>query len=253
MAFFFLSMFLCPLVQAAPLRVLVDPGHGGKDQGAVRGEVLESEITLNVSRLLHKRLESDRRFKSGLTRDGDRFLSLNERAHLARTLKADVFISIHVNSNPDARARGAEFYFQNQLPPDEESLRMAHLLNSGDAETSAAQYEFLERSDYPVEVSSILTDLLDGHRILKSSRLSTSLKTEWKGSRKTASNSVRQAPFFVLSEIKVPAALVELGFLTNEDDLKQLQDPVRQRQMADDLYHGLVRYKESLDKPRSNP
>jgi N-acetylmuramoyl-L-alanine amidase len=249
----FLLTLAIDLAHAAPLSVLIDAGHGGKDRGAVRGEIVESEITLNVSRLLYGFLDDDRRFRALLSRDRDRFLSLEDRAQLAGARKADVFVSIHVNSNPDPKARGAEFYFQNQLPPDEESLRMAHLLNSGDNETASGPYEFVERAGYPAEVSSILTDLLDGHRILRSSQLSTALKAAWKGSRKTASNSVRQAPFFVLSELRIPSALVELGFLTNADDLKQLQEPAHQRRMAMDLYRGLVRYKESLDKLPTSP
>lgn len=236
------------LVHAAPLKVVVDPGHGGRDQGAIREGTAESDITLKVSRLLHRLLSSDHRFQSSLTRNEDQFLTLADRARIAHDKKADLFVSIHVNSNPDSRARGAEFYFQNHLPPDEESMRLAHAENGGEAASPSGKYEFLEDNDYSPDVASIVSDLLDSNRVFKSSQLSKTLKENWTGSRKTRSSSVMQAPFYVLSQIKAPSALVELGFITNVRERQELADAAIQKQMAEDLYKGLVKFKESLDK-----
>lgn len=233
---------------AVPLRVVVDPGHGGRDQGAVRDGTAESEITLKVGRFLHEMLSSDHRFQSSLTRNEDHFLTLGDRARIAHNKKADLFVSIHVNSNPDPRARGAEFYFQNQLPPDEESMRLAHTENGGELESASGKYEFLEQNEYSSDVASIVSDLLDSNRVFRSSQLSKILKENWTGSQKTRSASVLQAPFYVLSQIKAPSTLVELGFITNPQERKDLTAPAIQRQMAEDLYRGLVKFKESLDK-----
>lgn len=240
-------------VGASPLTVMIDPGHGGIDNGAVHNSYKEAEITLKVSRKLVALLKRDREFKALLTREEDRRLSLAERAELARNKKADVFVSIHVNSSPIAQAQGAEFYFQNQLPPDEESMKLAHRENSEDDGVARIPYPYLEKNSFSNEVSTIIGDLLDGDRVLKSSLLSKALKTQWRGNRKSKSNSIRQAPFYVLSQMTVPSALVELGFITNSADATELTQDSSQQRMAEDLYRGLKSYKESIDKSKALP
>lgn len=233
---------------AAPMTVIVDPGHGGVDDGAVVKHHKEAEITMSVGRYLFEMLQKDSRFRAVLTRKSDRGISLSERAKLARTRKADVFLSIHVNSSPDPRARGAEFYFQNQLPPDEETMLLAHRENSTDSVSAPIPYEFLSKNSYPHDVSTIIGDLLDSDRVLRSSQLSKALKLHWRGSRKSKTNSIRQAPFYVLNQMSVPSSLIELGFLTNVADLEELTDPGQQKRMAEDIYQGIKAYKELIDK-----
>ena len=237
---------------ASTMTVVVDPGHGGRDDGAVRDGRDEAAITLSVGRYLAEYLRADKRFKVPLTRPGNETLTLPERARFAKIKNADIFVSIHVNSNPDGKARGAEFYFQNQLPPDEESMFLAHRENSEGA-AGTLSYGYLEERRLPSDIATIVTDLLDGDRILRSSQLSKALKTSWTGSKKSKTNSVLQAPFFVLSQMPLPSSLVELGFLTNADDLRELVDPGAQKRMARDLYRGLVAYKESMDKHTATP
>lgn len=240
---------------ASPLHIMIDPGHGGRDHGANRRGVFESNITLAVAHRLEYLLKKDRRFSVQLTRTADNSISLYHRAVNSKANKSDVFLSIHVNSSPDARAKGAEFYFQNELPPDEESMFLAHKENiAGDDEkVQPLTYDFLDQNHLPPEVASIVNDLLDGNRILRSSELSRDLKKAWHGSRKSMANSVRQAPFYVLNQMRSPSSLVELGYLTNEDDFRALTDPAAQQRMADDLYHGLIAYKESIDKRTQSP
>lgn len=233
---------------AAPMTVIVDPGHGGIDDGAVRQNTKEADITLNVGRKLFDLLKKDKAFKPVLTREGDRSISLNERAQVARQRKADVFLSIHVNSSPDNKAHGAEFYFQNQLPPDEESMLLAHRENSEDGGGARIPYSYLEKNSLPNDVSTIVGDLLDGDRVLRSSMLSKSLKLSWRGSKKSKTNSIRQAPFYVLSQMTVPSSLVELGFITNAADLQELTSEASQKRMAEDIYRGLKSYKDAVDK-----
>lgn len=240
--FFLTGVLMCH--GADRLLVMIDPGHGGRDHGAVRHETQESRVTLSVSLALRDLLVRDKRFEAQMTRADDRHLSLSDRAHIANENGADVFLSIHVNSNPDSRARGAEFYFQNQLPPDEESMFLAHRENENDGGGHAPQsYPFLASHRYPREVAAIVTDLLDGVRILRSSTLSRFVKTNWAG---TGSKVIRQAPFYVLSQMRSPSVLVELGFLTNEGDARDLADPAQQRRMAEFLYRGLIQYRESI-------
>src|ERR1035437_6359211 len=123
-------------VHANTLNVMIDPGHGGRDHGAVKNGILEANITLKVGLKLFDLLKKDRRFHVQLTRSNDDSISLYRRAQMAKSKKADVFLSVHVNSSPDLHAKGAEFYFQNQLPPDQESMFLAHRENiTGEDET----------------------------------------------------------------------------------------------------------------------
>jgi len=239
-----------------PLFVMVDPGHGGRDHGTVKNGTREADITLAVSAKLAGLLRQDPRFRVELTRQSDESLSLFRRARLTKDKRAALFLSIHVNSSPDRKARGAEFYFQNELPPDQESMFLAHKENvteTGDESAQPVTYDFLDQHPMPGEVAAIVGDLLDDDRILKSSELSRDLKQNWHGSRKSQSNSVRQAPFYVLSQPRSPSALVELGFLTNDEDFHELTNPQMQAKMAEDLYHGLLKYKESMDKRTQSP
>jgi N-acetylmuramoyl-L-alanine amidase len=246
-------LMVAGLLHASPLLVMIDPGHGGRDRGTVKNGNDEADITLAVSRRLRDLMKRDRRFETFLTRSEDSSLSLYGRARLTKDRKAEVFLSIHVNSSPEPRAKGAEFYFQNQLPPDQESMFLAHKENIAEEGESVQPltYDFLDANPYPNEVNTIVADLLDGDRVRLSSELSKAMKLNWRGTRKSKSNSVRQAPFYVLNQMRAPSTLVELGFLTNSDDYLLLTNANAQQRMAEDLYHGLIAYKEFMDK--SNP
>ena len=236
------------------MTVIIDPGHGGKDRGTNRKNIFESEITLKVAQALHDLLKKDKRFRPVLSRTDQHGVSLNDRARVAKNQKADLLLSIHVNSSPDSKARGAEFYFQNQLQPDEESMFLAHQENAGEDQTDIPTYDFLDRHKYSPDVAAIVTDLLNSDRVWRSSNIAKALKTNWRGSHKRFStNSIRQAPFFVLTQMTTPSSLVELGFLTNHDDYNDLTDAKKLRDMAGDLYRGIAAYKESMDKTPRTP
>lgn len=241
---------------AMGLTVMIDAGHGGRDRGTERSGLSESAINLKVSQLLYERLKKDRRFKPHLTRQNDASISLAQRALAAKAKGADVLVSVHVNSSPDPRAKGAEFYFQNQLASMEESMFLAHqeaTLETGNGESQPLNYEFVDQRKLTPDVASIVTDLLHGDRIWRSAELAKALKTNWRGTRKSAVNSIRQAPFFIVSQVTIPSSLVEIGFLTNDEDFKALSDQSELARMAEDLYRGLVQYKELMDKPVLKP
>ena len=149
---------LATAATAKPLLVMLDPGHGGRDRGTTRGPAFESEITLAVSHELQEMLRQDRRFQLLTTRPTDQTVTLSQRAPLTNRKRAKIFLSIHVNSSPDPRARGAEFYFQNQLPPDEESMFLAHQENVAEAGDSNAPqtYECFVAKTYPLVSGRIL-------------------------------------------------------------------------------------------------
>lgn len=231
--------------QAAPYRVMIDPGHGGKDRGAVVGAHRESEITLKVARKLHALLSQDKRFNANLTRDEDVFISLAERVRRSEIERANLFLSIHVNWSPDKAAHGVEIYFQNQLPPDEESMYLAARENNEESESSHAA---IPQSAANPEVNLIVQDLMRNQRIFASSQLAKHLKKSWQGSTKNQSMTVRQAPFHVISKQTVPSALVEIGFLTHPMEGPRLVQDSYLDVIAQSLHEGIIAFYEGMDK-----
>ena len=219
---------------------MIDPGHGGIDTGAVYGSARESEIALKVAQQLQKRLAADSRFEPMMTRERDLALSLPERVKKADQAKADLFLSIHANSSPDQRARGVEFYFQNQLPPDEESLFLAASENKHESvvETNEAAGPAKAEGD----LRAIVEDLSRQVRVKKSLLLSRVLARSWQKEEKITASSIRQAPFYVIAKSNRPAVLVELGFLTNPTEAAKLLKPETHAQIAARIHAGLLEY-----------
>ncbi len=227
--------------------VVIDPGHGGNDGGAKGGDAKESTIALAVSQALADCLKNDGRFEVKMTRARDEFVTLEERAAIANKAKADLFISIHTNWSEDPKARGKEIYFQNQLPPDEESLFLASRENQGK--------KFGHVEDAPTtanDVSSILEDLKRSSRIQASGRFAEFLFKNWPSDGIERHSPLRQAPFFVISNLNMPSALVELGYLSHSGEAAKLVQPEFQKRLATSLMNGIIQFKEMLDKrPRS--
>ncbi len=224
------------------LRVMIDPGHGGTDSGAVRGSARESDIALKVSYLLHQMLIGDFRFSSLLTRTTDVNLSLPERIKLTDKSQADILISIHANSATDRRAKGVEIYFQNHLPADEDSLFLAN------AENKMLKANTEMQTDNPSkrnDVLSILEDLKRNHRMNASHQLSQKISAAW---NPEANSAIHQAPFYVVSKANVPSVLVELGFITNPKEADKLLSAEYQKEIAQRIYKGLIDYKDLMDK-----
>ncbi len=238
--------------QAAPTRVIIDPGHGGTDHGAVYFGVKESVINLKVAKLLNQLLISDKRFSPQLTRNNDKNLSLEGRSDFAHKKRGEVFVSLHSNSFKNPKTHGAEFYFQNQLPPDEEAMFLAskEILDESSPETHhwplppVANYKKL----LP-DVSNIVQDLQLNYRILLSSQLAESLTKSWRGNKKTKRHSIKQAPFHVISNVSMPSTLIEMGYLTNKADARKLNTKSYQKTIAHSIYNGLINY---IDKSPIN-
>lgn len=240
-----MTLLLGQALCAAPLKVIIDPGHGGTDAGAVQGQAREAEIALNVSLHLNSLLQQDSDFTTTLTRRSDKTLSLQERVDFAEKTKGDLFLSIHANASNDQRAKGVEFYFQNHLPPDEETLFLANAENKvpKTAEQIAADDEPSQKGD----IKAIIDDMKRTQRMNSSLALSKTLLHRWQSEKKDP-HAVRQAPFFVVSKVGMPSVLVELGFLTNPKEAQKLLSKQYQKEIAQKIYLGLKDYKESMDK-----
>lgn len=234
----------------APLHIMVDPGHGGMDAGAVAGGTREADLVLAIAQRLEKKLIESPEFKVSLTRRTDERVALNERVRKAEMAQADLFISLHANSNGDARVRGMEIYFQNHLPPDEETLLLAALENQKELLRESVKNRSANLSKKN-DVAMIVEDLRRSSRVRTSRRLSLELANTWEPAttnEAATTRTIRQAPFHVVSRISIPSVLIELGFLTNKKDREELKDAVVQARIVDNLYAGLLEYKKRMDQ-----
>ena len=233
------------------MAIMIDPGHGGVDQGATRGQIKESQICLQISQYLKELLQKNPKFKVTLTRTSDEQISLVERVQLAKKNKIDLYLSIHANASTDSKASGMELYFQNQMAPDEESLFLANAENENQVgQKSGLSHENLSTSN---DLEAIVEDLNRNHKIAQSFALTEnlfkSLPREVFGRHKN--HALRQAPFYVITQTQVPSVLVEVGYLSHATDYQKLTNQDYQKKIAGYLYDGLVKHKEILDKERA--
>jgi len=204
--------------------VVVDPGHGGADLGARGpGGALEKDLTLAVAKKLAKLLR-DRGTNVVLTRSSDVFVALPERTEIANRAHATLFVSIHANSAPEKDVAGAETYFLSLAASDDEAMRVAMTENDVFKQEGTAD----EASDV---VGAILGDLIRTEHLRESSELAGRIQrhlAELPG----PSRGVKQAPFVVLTGVIMPAALVEIGFITNPAESGRMRQRDRQDAIA---------------------
>ena len=217
-------------------RVVIDPGHGGKDYGApgyLKG-VHEKQVSLQIARKLAQKIKAELGLEVILTRNRDRFLTLEERTAFANTKSADLFISIHTNASRDRRAYGIETYFLN-LATDEEAIRVAAMENA----TSTKNISDLQK---------ILYDLMQNAKINESSRLAAYVQSSTvrhlknKRYSRIKSKGVKQAPFYVLLGAQMPSILIETAFISNARECKRLVSPKFQERLAEGIVEGIRSY-----------
>jgi len=217
-------------------RIVVDPGHGGRDYGApgyLKG-VHEKHVVLQIAKRLAKALREEIGCEVVLTRTSDRYLTLEERTAFANTQNADLFISLHTNAHSDRRAGGIETYFLN-LATDDDAIRVAAMENA----TSTKNISDLQ---------TILNDLMQNAKINESSRLAGYVHTSVIGQLKRSGYSrvtdkgVKQAPFYVLLGAQMPAVLLETAFISNPVECKRLVDPNYQERYVQAVVLGIKKY-----------
>lgn len=228
--------------------VAIDPGHGGQETGAIFAGTKEADLNLKVGKILNQLLTESQNYSfknfsnkdnanpslsAFLTRDADQTLSLQERVEIAQNKKADMFISLHANSVASKNVSGAEIYFQGGLSEDEEQEFLAY-------ESERTQNELT-----PV-LGSILVDLKKQDKLFGSLWLSRQLKKIWP--QDSLRVRIRQAPFYVISKTKIPSILVEMGFMTNRQELQQLKNPIHQKKIADAIAITLAEYLKHKSK-----
>jgi N-acetylmuramoyl-L-alanine amidase len=198
--------------------VLIDPGHGGHDPGApgVSGTVREKELTLLFSRELRDVLARNGRVRVALTRDGDRTLTLDQRAAIARQIGAGLLVSVHMDSAPNPLARGATVYSLSDVASDAEAARFAQAENrAGGGLTS--------ESDGGLRY--LLSDLALRDQMQESAELATRLVSGNRGRMLLRPEPHKFAAFHILRRSEVPGVLFEAGYISNVDDEALLRTP----------------------------
>ena len=204
--------------------VVLDPGHGGRDPGAkgVSGSTNEKDLTLTFARELRDELASRGRVRVAMTRDDDRYLTLDQRAEIARRLGASAYLSLHIDSAPNPLARGATVYSLSDVASDSEAARLADKENRDEGLSSVADGS----------VRGMLSDLALREQMNASASLAERLVRKSAGRYELRPEPHRFADFRVLRHAEVPAVLFEAGYISNSDDEALLLQPEKRAQIV---------------------
>jgi N-acetylmuramoyl-L-alanine amidase len=222
-------------------RIVIDPGHGGKDPGTFNRsmKLYEKTITLDLAKRLKNLFDKHSNYEIILTRDCDRYISLEERTAIANSRKSDLFVSIHVNSAPRKTTRGIETFYLN-LTTDSWSMSVAAQENAISKKSIGEMKSIVEQivKNAKKSESKILSQFIQKHVVKQLQR---------KYSR-ISSLGVKKAPFYVLVGARMPASLVETSFLSNALEAKRLKSSHYRNLIANGLYYGIISYIKSLGK-----
>ena len=230
-----------PLLQSGAVssqkfrEIVLDPGHGGKDPGA-RGKLgtQEKTIVLDIAQRLRRNLEKNG-IKIIMTRTKDDFVTLEKRTEIASQRRADLFVSIHANASRFKNARGVEIYYLRELDFTEknedqvkENKRNLFKLYSIDRNSS--------------DVENIVSDLIYNYKRAESQALASFVTKKTSGTMNALNRGSKTAGFFVLRNTLIPAILVEVGFLSNLSEERQLKSPTYRQKIADGLSRSILEY-----------
>ena len=221
-------------------RIVIDPGHGGHDQGSSGPTgLLEKELVLDVSRRLGKLVEEKMGSEVIYTREDDRFVQLEERPRIANQAKADLFLSIHANSSVVKAATGVETYYLS-FTTSKQAMEVAARENATSGHSVSELRDLLQKIAFK--------DKVDESREFASRLLGNLIKTAPTAvvGAQARNRGVKKAPFIVLIGANMPSVLAEIGFISNPKDEQMLKKPEQRQKMAEALFTGLMQYSESL-------
>lgn len=222
--------------------IAIDPGHGGRDPGAVgRHGLHEKDVTLDIALRLRRLIQERLGIRVVMTRTEDVFVPLEERTAIANRAKADFFISIHVNAAPKSRAQGFEAYYLSREPSD--SIARASAIR----ENLPVDLGGLQAREQEA-LQAILWDMANTLYLRESSELAQMLLEEFDTVLKVDNRGVKSAPFFVLMGAAMPAVLLEVAFISNLAEEKKLQTQAYKNQIAQALFKGVVRFKDRYER-----
>lgn len=217
--------------------IVIDPGHGGKDVGAIGpGGMMEKDVTLAVCRRLADALETKLKTRVVLTRNDDSVVPLDQRTAIANQYKADLFLSVHMNAAVVKGAHGSETYFLSLEASDELAKKAAEVENAAAQKTPSG-----------TDLKLILWDLAQQEYLTESSKLATDIQEEMNRATNVPSRGVKQAPFKVLVGATMPAALVEVAFISNPDEEAKLKSDAFVSSVVSALTTAVERYKADYE------
>ena len=220
------------------IKIMIDPGHGGKDPGAMGNGLREKDIVLDIARRLARQLRASG-VKVYMTRDKDAFISLRGRAKMANKIMPDVFISIHANSSRSKTAKGIEVYYVSEKVDDSTRAVVA-------AENSALRFE--GTTDDKLKV--IVWDIIHTENRAESRKLAEAIAHNIAKIMRSPNRGAKGAPFYVLKWTNVPSVLIEVGFISNPQEARKLADPAYREKIARAIFEGLISYFEELRRER---
>ncbi|MEO0084002.1 MAG: N-acetylmuramoyl-L-alanine amidase [candidate division WOR-3 bacterium] len=223
--------------------IVLDPGHGGVDPGAIgKKKLLEKNVNLAIAMILKKKLENYG-LKVLMTRTDDRFVALSERTRFANEKKADLFISIHCNaSEHNKQACGFETYFLSEAKTDWERAVLAR-------ENGALRFEISDTNPLVKnDLDLILADLTQNEFLKESYNLAYEIQTAGINILTNVDRGVRQAGFYVLRGCFMPSVLIECGFISNPTEEKKLANAKYREKIAQAIYTGIINYIKDYEK-----
>ncbi len=214
-------------------RVVIDPGHGGHDPGAIgKNGLREKDVNLDIALRVKELLKDE--FEIFMTREKDVFISLDERTAFANSKKADIFVSIHTNSNRKKNINGIETYFLSWTD-DEEALKVAARENG---------ISLKAMKDFSNFIDLIKMDLEAQAKREESMKLAATIHSELKENIQRPSNGIKKGPFYVLYTAKMPCVLLEVSYISNPDEERLLSSPAYREKLARAIAKGIKRYFE---------
>ncbi len=218
-------------------RIVIDPGHGGHDPGAMGHGVSEAELVLDIALRLEKLLQKQPGTDVVLTRRTDDFVSLPERTAIANREGADLFLSIHANASEDASARGVETYFLN-FANNLSAASVAARENAASGQSMGALPDFVK--------AIALNNKLDESRDFATDVQRSMIERLRTANKTTKDLGVKQAPFVVLIGAAMPSVLAEISFVTNPQEARLLKSSAFRQRIADALFTAIRKYQSSL-------
>ncbi len=223
--------------------VVIDAGHGGKDPGAVGKRSYEKNLTLQISQKVARAL-AENGINVLLTRNTDEFIALRKRAQLANDNKADLFISIHCNASKYSNRKGTEVFILSTSKVTDERVQEAI-----ETENSVvSKYEGVSAQSHYDALDFVLKDMTLSEHLLASNDLAHCVQNEMVKKTGFSDRGVKQGPFYVLKGAFMPAILIELGFISNATQEKQLNSASYQSKFVDAIVSGVIKFKRDYEK-----
>ena len=239
-----------PAPASALLTIVVDPGHGGTETGAIGpGGLQEKDATIEIAKKLAAALPKVLACRTVLTRDADVLIPLDDRAAIANHEKADLFLSVHANSSRAASAKGSETYYLSLEASDKIAQEVARQENEAAPTPTPASGGAAANP----ALDFILWDLAQSAHLKESSELAEAIQVELNAVSDTANRGIKQAPFRVLVGASMPAVLVEVAFISNPEEEKKLKSPEFQEAVAEAVARAVARFFSRRQTGASRP